>query len=313
MTLDEIKAQQFKTVEEIQAWLKEMQIYGYQINDDLTVDTSVVEIANKGLKFLPVNFRSTARFDCSGNELISLIGAPQKVQGDFNCSENKLTNLVGGPLIVICDYDCSNNQLTSLMGSPEKVVNFNCSHNKLTTLENGPQAMPGDYDCSNNQLSSLKYIPSKLLNIICSHNHLTSLKNGSQIVEGHYCCDNNNLISLEGCPKKIGLGLICHNNPLSNLENGPQIINGSLNISHTLIKKINKNLQFFNIVHTINHQLEALSHFENQYVAKEDKLILNLNYEDFKKTEEMIENILNEKDKLTHLISKKLQSKKIKM
>jgi hypothetical protein len=55
------------------------------------------------------------------------------VNGYFECSYNNLTSLVGSPRIVNGYFDCSMNNLTSLEGAPHTVVgNFYCSYSNLT-------------------------------------------------------------------------------------------------------------------------------------------------------------------------------------
>ena len=60
------------------------------------------------------NIRIGGEFDCSGNNLTSLVGAPSSVGGNFDCSGNNLTSLAGAPKIVDKDFHCRNNtvQLT---------------------------------------------------------------------------------------------------------------------------------------------------------------------------------------------------------
>jgi hypothetical protein len=71
-------------------------------------------------------------FNCSGNKLTSLRGAPTTVNGDFSCSDNQLTSLQGAPTTVDGNFDCSNNnQLTSLQGCPTTVDgHFYCCRNR---------------------------------------------------------------------------------------------------------------------------------------------------------------------------------------
>lgn len=117
-----------------------------------------------------------------------------KVSGDFNCSGNKLTSLYGAPKEVGEGYYCYSNRLTSLDGSPKEVGGqFNCSHNYLTSLEGGPSKV------------SVKYQHPKTVMYDCSHNRdLMSLKglpigiNGE--VEVGYCTQ---IKSLDGV--KLGI------------------------------------------------------------------------------------------------------------
>ena len=128
----------------------------------------------------------TGDFNCSGNQLISLEGAPQKVGGNFSCSINQLTSLKGAPKKVDGWFDCYENQLTSLEGAPKEVGGrFWCSWNKLTSLKGAPQMVSGSFECSSNQLTSLEGAP--------------------QTVGGDFCCENNpNLHSLEGIGEVTG-------------------------------------------------------------------------------------------------------------
>ena len=51
---------------------------------------------------------------CSYNNLTSLEGCPEVVEGYFNCSYNKLTSLEGCPEVVKGDFYCNNNNLYEL-------------------------------------------------------------------------------------------------------------------------------------------------------------------------------------------------------
>jgi len=144
-----------KTKEEIQAWLDEMRIKNYTINDDLTVDVDgTVKISNKKLVEIPVQFGIVVR--------------------DFDCSRNKLTSLKGSPRECVGFY-CSHNKLTSLVGAPQKCWYFNCSNNKLTSLEFAPKECT-EFDCYNNKLTTLKFVPKECREIHCYNNKLTSLE-----------------------------------------------------------------------------------------------------------------------------------------
>jgi hypothetical protein len=76
---------------------------------------SIVSISRLPVKFLQVS----SWFYCSGVDLESLVGAPQKVGGDFYCSNNKLTSLVGAPKTIGGEFSAAGNMLTSLEGVPE--------------------------------------------------------------------------------------------------------------------------------------------------------------------------------------------------
>jgi len=63
---------------------------------------------------IPVKFGRVSRwFDCSHNNLTSLDGCPDYVEGAFNCSRNNLTSLEFVPLYVGVGFYCYNNNLTN--------------------------------------------------------------------------------------------------------------------------------------------------------------------------------------------------------
>ena len=77
----------------------------------------------KGVRFGEVG----GYFSCPYNQLTSLKGAPQKVEGDFVCRNNRLTTLEGAPQEVGGNFNCYGNSLTSLKGAPQEVgVSFYC-------------------------------------------------------------------------------------------------------------------------------------------------------------------------------------------
>ena len=136
------------------------------------------------------------KFDCSHQDLEDFKGVRFGiVDGYFNCSGNKLKSLYGAPKKVIgriekdgsktrvdLTFDCSFNQLTSLNGSPKKVgQNFYCNNNLLISLERGPKEVEHCYECSYNQLTSLEGSPKE--------------------VGGYFAYRGNPLTSLDGAPK----------------------------------------------------------------------------------------------------------------
>ena len=119
-----------------------------------------------------------------------------KVSGYFDCSSNQLTSLVGAPKEVGMNFFCDNNQLTSLEGAPKKVGgSFHCYSNQLTSLNGAPEIVGLDFLCMNNQLTSLEGSPKE--------------------VGLNFSCRNNQLISLIGAPKSIGRDLYCMRNSVS--------------------------------------------------------------------------------------------------
>ena len=87
--------------------------------------------------------------DCSS--IVSLKGAPEKVEGTFSCmSCSSLTSLEGAPKEVGGDFYCNYcDSLTSLEGAPEKVGGgFSCSDCCLiTSLEGAPKEVGRAFCC----------------------------------------------------------------------------------------------------------------------------------------------------------------------
>lgn len=102
-------------------------------------------------------------FDCSVcTELISLEGAPEKVDNNFTCSEcSSLTSLKGAPQIVGGDFVCDACLITSLEGAPKKVGHyFTCySCEKLASLEGAPEEVGEFYCIACKGLTSLVGLP----------------------------------------------------------------------------------------------------------------------------------------------------------
>ena len=98
------------------------------------------------------------------------------VNGNFDCIGNRLTSLEGAPKSVGGDFDCAFNELTSLKGAPKSVGGgFYCYDNQLTSLDDAPKSVGGDFDCSGNKL-------------------LMSLGGVSQEIGGKFICDNRRLV-----------------------------------------------------------------------------------------------------------------------
>lgn len=138
----------------------------------------------KSLKNLRIE-QVEGSFDCSGNKLNSLEGAPQEVTGDFNCEQSELLTLEGAPKRVGMGFFCKRNQLKDLVGAPQEVgENFDCFGNFLETLEGAPKKITGRFKCSANLLKNLIGSP--------------------QVVGENFDCALNPLVSLEGAPKIVG-------------------------------------------------------------------------------------------------------------
>ena len=177
-------------------------------------------------------------FDCSYLSLTSLVGAPEKVDGNFECVGcEKLTSLEGAPKEVGGYFDCGYcGELTSLKGAPEKVGRYsNCSNcNGLTSLEGAPKEVGGDFYCGYcNGLTSLKGAPKEVGKDFDCRNcdSLISLKGAPEKVGRYFgcvCC--RELTSLEGAPKEVGGEFSCyHCDKLISLQGAPERVGGNFN------------------------------------------------------------------------------------
>ena len=98
----------------IKKWLDLMEVTGYTINGDLTVDVDGdVWINNRSLSEFPhyVKFGKVAGyFACDSNRLISLEGCPEAVGKSFSCAYNSLDSLEGCPKAINGNFYCNNNK-----------------------------------------------------------------------------------------------------------------------------------------------------------------------------------------------------------
>jgi hypothetical protein len=184
----------------INTWCKKLNIKGYDINEDGSVDViGYVDISSQGLSKIPIKFNIVrGSFYCRGNILKNLKGCPKEVRSKFDCSINNLMTLKDGPMEVAGDFDCGKNKLTTLEG--------------MATIIGGAIHMRG------NLIESLTHLPKQVkLSFSCSDNKLTSLEGAPEKVGGYFDCDENNLISLEGAPKEVGGEFYCDYNPIYNV------------------------------------------------------------------------------------------------
>ena len=118
--------------------LESYEIQNYTINSDGTINVDGdVYLNSWSLTKIPFKFgKVTGYFDCSSNNLTSLVGCPKEVEEYFDCSDNKLQDLIGGPQDVGSDYYCYNNKLESLEGCAGDIGDdLNCRNNKLEMLD----------------------------------------------------------------------------------------------------------------------------------------------------------------------------------
>ena len=120
---------------EIDAICKEYNIRNYTINPDGSIDVNqIVRIWNKNFYKLPLQFNKVnGVFDCSGNNLKSLEGAPKELNNWFNCASNKLTSFQYSPKIIRNGgFDCENNDIRTFEYFPSYIGDvFFCIGNPI--------------------------------------------------------------------------------------------------------------------------------------------------------------------------------------
>src|ERR1035437_2273658 len=98
----------------IKKWLDEMNIQDYTINDDLTIDGTLIYLQNKNIIKLPdyIKFNVVkVRFDIGYCNLTTMIGCPRRVIGNFLADHNNLTSLDHCPIIVKGDFFINDNDV----------------------------------------------------------------------------------------------------------------------------------------------------------------------------------------------------------
>lgn len=132
-------------------------------------------------------------FDCSHNQLTSLLTNGSFIVQYFDCSYNNL-NTLNIPNIVTQFFSCNNNNLTSLnISNSSKINSLNLSHNLLTSFVSpalpevdNPYAFADIYNstrslnCSDNQLTFLDLNNTQIISVNASNNNINTLlvKNG---------------------------------------------------------------------------------------------------------------------------------------
>ena len=80
----------------------------------------------------------SGEYDCSHNYIKNLIGSPMECDS-FNCSYNDLMTLIYCPSTIINNFNCSQNYILNLKDAPISVgKTFDCSFNKIESLKGLP-------------------------------------------------------------------------------------------------------------------------------------------------------------------------------
>lgn len=232
--------------EDIIAWLHSYSIgsyelieneqYGYVVDSNKSVYLSNLQLASIQVKFNRID----GGFYCADNELTTLLGAPEYINGDFDVSRNKLTSLEFSPNTILGLYRIAANKLTTLNGISQNLGgSLDISYNPLTSLEYCPQLINGNFYCNNCLLTSLEHGPTIIMkNFNCSHNKIKNLKECPQIVKMSYWCNDNMIESLLGIQNEIYGYLNLSHNELETIEGMPKQIHGKLMLHHNKLKDI---------------------------------------------------------------------------
>lgn len=266
-----MKAFPLESKKDIRKWLDKMSVYGYTINDDLTVDVDIdVNLSQKMLKAIPIQFGIVkGSFICSSNELTTLKGSPHTCYGYFICSKNKLTNLEGAPSKVSMDFECNDNELTTLKGTLLEVgQNFRCHDNQLTNLDYLPHLNKGSITFANNNLNNINaitHLSDQSFSLINFDNN-PNLKDFSAL-KALLAIER---LSLSGTEIKSILAL--------------DSINITKSIHHTVKDKKEAIVELKNFYHTQHNQfvLSSISIEEYYSILEKTKLELNMTNQDSK-------------------------------
>ncbi len=102
----------------------------------------------------------------------------------FNCSHNQLTSLVGGPVDIDGYYSCTHNLLKTLEGAPLKADHFMCYENPLKDFQHCPKFIKDTFQASGKELVSLEYLPKEVgENVMLYNCHHIPEANGHHSLE----------------------------------------------------------------------------------------------------------------------------------
>lgn len=207
-----------KDKDSIVSWLKKHNISNYHIKEDKYYHYAVdvftdVDLTKKSLEFIPIKFSFVrGNFDCSHNNLSTLLGAPDKVGENFYCMNNNLTSLFASPNTVVGQFVCSHNKIENLDHFPQHIGKCIClSHNALDNLKGlFIECVDGDFDIS--------------------HNNITSLENAPKFVNGVFNCAKNKIKSLTHMPQVIKFSFDATSNEIESIYSHelPQILKGKI-------------------------------------------------------------------------------------
>jgi len=158
--------------------------------NSLPLDTTKINVCNKGLIYLPdlSRFTQLTQLFCSHNHLRELPPLNNNLTVLF-CNNNYLTRLP--PLNEnLTELFCNDNQLTWLPPLNNKLKSLDCFQNQLTELPPLNNKLKS-LNCHHNQLTELPPLNNKLTVLFCHHNQLTWLPPLNNNLQELICYNNN--------------------------------------------------------------------------------------------------------------------------
>lgn len=161
-----------KTKEEVQVWLEQMAIeHDYYINNDLSVDTPLLNINNHSLQSIPIKLGKITQINLDNNLLSTLPELPKELE-QLSILYNQIKTLPELPSNLTMLL-CSHNALSFLPKLPKQLVYLKASNQKLTQLPELPKNLKL-LSVSKNQLTELPLLP-ELKVLHCNQNPLKEL------------------------------------------------------------------------------------------------------------------------------------------
>lgn len=163
--------------------IKEFLDKNYKIDGNYSIDGNIVNAPNARVQFINnsnniheltnglFEFGDVRSFICRRTSITSLKGGPKKVDF-FSCGFcQELKSLEGAPQIIDGEFTCEScKKLTSLKGLPN-IVNghLECTHcHSLKSLRGAPKKINGTFDIIDcKKLKNLNYLPEVMGNFYC--------------------------------------------------------------------------------------------------------------------------------------------------
>ena len=158
--------------------------------NSLPLDTTYIDLSNRGLTYLPdlSRFKQLTHLFCNDNKLTWLPPLNNTLT-QLDCSENKLSWLPSLNYNLKYLY-CYDNQLTWLPHLNNNLIHLYCYCNQLTSLPPLNNNLIKLY-CYHNNITELPPLPNSLIVLFCYHNQLSGLPLINNKLKYLDCCYNN--------------------------------------------------------------------------------------------------------------------------